>query len=346
MSNPITITTHQEALDYLNNTQYPYFSCISVDVRDETICFLALNKCHDTLSTLWRVPKDIMTYDFCLKAVKEIRTLEYNFIQHINDEYKTLEICLEWLKNYSSIDFMQYLPKSIITKKTAKQFVELNAGCLQYIPNNLKTKELYYTAIISNKYPNNSLKDILKLIPDKIKDEEFYDFIISERPSLWYGLNMCIPDKFKTKELLLKHFVNCPEMEEDMTENMAEELLTEELCFEMVQKNPYNLRNVPYDLRSKRICDVCFAETKDCFRNIPDELKTFDMSIKAIICDKSNIENVHYETFWDEFEKMAEYYKTRKRPTMNDLTDIINSPEFSGDIKIKREEIRENIKQK
>lgn len=341
MSNSITITTHQEALDYLNNTRNPYFSDIPVDFRDEAMCFLALNKCHDTLSTLWRIPKDIMTYDFCLKAVKQIRTLDYDFIQRINDEYKTLEICLEWLKVYSSVAFMQYLPKGVITKKTAKQFVELNAGCLQYIPNNLKTKELYYTAVISIKYPNNGLEGMLELIPDKIKDEEFYDFIISEIPDFWNGLDSCIPGKFKTNEFFLKHFVNCPEMEDDMPEG----LLTEQLCFEMIQKNPYNLRNVPYDLRSKRICDVCFAETKDCFRNIPDELKTFDMSIEAILSDKGNIENVHYETFWDEFEKMAEYYKSRKRPTMNDLIDIINSPEFSDDIKSKREEIRKKLKQ-
>ena len=194
-------STFEEAQEFLTKKMTfpdPYgmiyhIKIIPDELKTKEMCLAAVR--HDA-KLLQYVPRELLTKDMCEVAVKndplalniipiEMTTKEMcveaikkdpMYFRFVPIKFLTEEICINTMNNWPN--GIKFIPDNLLTNKICVTAVKNDGLMLSYIPEKLKTKDVCLEALKSLSMRNlNSLKlyeDILKEIPDKVKDEEFW----------------------------------------------------------------------------------------------------------------------------------------------------------------------------
>ena len=71
-----------------------------------------------------------------------------------------------------------------------------------------------------------------------------------------------------------------------------DKLTTQEFYNEAVDKNPWNLEDVPDHFKSEEMCNKAIEKAPRCLKYVPDHLKSSEMCIKAVDRNTWNLEDV------------------------------------------------------
>ncbi|MFO1374942.1 MAG: hypothetical protein U1E99_10250 [Agitococcus sp.] len=132
---------------------------------------------------------------------------------------------------------------------------------------------------------------LLKYIPNKLKTDELYLYALQEKESvaIFY-----VPEKFQTIEKILVHIPNAsPEILEDFLKNPPKNMQSNEFLFQLLRKNYQVFECLNSILNTKEFYEYLIIE-KECveyFHKIPNELKTIDL---CWFCIKKDIRLAGY----------------------------------------------------
>ena len=170
---------------------------------------------------------------------------------------------------------LEYVPEELKTKELCELAVKQNSRALQFVPEELKTKELCEQAINDNELT-------LQFVPEELKTPELCDTVVKNNG---LALNF-VPEALKTKEL-------CEQaIQQDVLalEFVPEKLKTKELC-ELAVKNIDMTKNIfpfiPEEFKTKELYEL--ASTRCSMKYIPKEYITQKMCDSAVRRDVSDI---------------------------------------------------------
>jgi hypothetical protein len=291
---------------------------------------------HD-LGTTKRVPKEVITYEFC-KKISQYFSVE---LFDIPLEYRSVEICNNIIFDDNKGDCFEYLPEEMKTLEVCKK-IAASTGYISKFPEEFKTEEICLSASQTNpcsiyympeKYKTkevcmNALRggDYLEHVPEVLRTKEFYEEIVDINPCLLRS----IPKEYKTKEMCLKavkkdcnlldHLIEDKLLEgtDVNVTNLVDQLIfeydvialkyipdemeTKELYEKAVLKDSKALHYIPENLRTKELCQIALSKNLSAFKDVPNKLKdhliTPEMYMSAV---RNNIQN---------FNVVPEKYKT------------------------------------
>lgn len=226
--------------------------------------------------------------------VKQFR--ERPRLDHLPRELRTLELCKIALKD-GLADDLGRVPFELRTPKLLKYALKRGFS-LHWIPPNLRTEELYLTAIAHD-------GDALFLVPQHMWTPEF--LLKAFKVSIDIRLRD-IPKRLRTKELCMEA-VSRMRMESDLLRHMPEDICTLELCVRAMKAYPeaveylperfrrpelymlaarewpLALKRIPVWYRTEAVCTMAVVSRAEAFAYVPDEVMTPDLCRIAIAGD-------------------------------------------------------------
>lgn len=224
------------------------------------------------------IPDEVKTYEMCKSAII-LRPLELRFVP---EWYKTKEIC------------------EIAVRKCGRTII--------YVPEKLRTLNLCYTAYRTDKF------DIKIFSEDMCTMIEVLGMIWTGYPRYRYEIYR-LPEKLKTYEF----FTEACRISDDAMLYVPKHLLTYKFCLDMVEINCDTLKYVPHELRTYYMCLKALSVGKtysaiinavpkkiittklfmDLYgirkdyplKQIPEDILTYELCIKAI---KNNPSDIHH----------------------------------------------------
>lgn len=253
------------------------------------------------------------TYNMYLKAVSKNGYL----LKDAPEEYHTEELCL------AAIDDV---PASVEHVKRMTQLIALTAvikswSCIKYIPEEFQNDEICNIAIKAYPLTLEHIKCQTLAMCKKATD--------INPGALEYA-------KFQTSEMVDK----CVKERPYLARYASKSLLSEELIFELIKKDPYqieNLDNPPEELciqlvskngfvlrsiknPSYRTCLEAVKDTIYAFKHVPEEHQTFEICeivYKNTPREMSELKNKSPELLFDLFERYPEVLRYIKPQTVN-----------------------------
>lgn len=203
------------------------------------------------------VPEEKRTKDLCRSAITEALEYShqgYNIIEHIPHS----DICYQVFKHASDsnrVDIIELLEKispDIVDKKIALKAIEGDANAINFIPKDLKTPDFYNEAVKANGY-------LLAYIPDKVKTPEMCLNVIGSCSDLGY------------EPLAMIAYVPYP----DICIKYLKEAKGSVDVFEV-------FASIPENVLTPKLVNPAIDLDIECFKYIPDSMKTKEMCLKVI----------------------------------------------------------------
>ena len=201
---------------------------------------------------LWKNGNDIQFMDEADNTVSK---------EYIEQNWSVLEPICMWLKD------LRFIPEHLKTKELYEIAVKQNGLALNYVPYKLRTNELCELAIKQN-------GKALQWIPDKYIDYNLCEMAVQQNGNSLYH----VPKEYKTKELCEL----AVQQNGDALKWVLEHLKTKKICELAVQNNGYALRYVPMELRTEKLCKIAVKNHREALYYVPKELKTKELCELAI----------------------------------------------------------------
>lgn len=127
---------------------------VPVRLRTEELCLQAVKFPRNLGFVYSHIPKEIINFEFALKAVKANGLI----LEFLPPDLITEEIAIEAIKNNPTA--IKYVPQNLITRAFYERIIAFDKTCLKYIPKEFKTKEFLLKAV---EYYPFSIKYIKKM---------------------------------------------------------------------------------------------------------------------------------------------------------------------------------------
>ncbi len=218
-------------------------------VKTREMCEIAINS---TESGFDFIPKHLFDEDLALQVINSPSTYGLYVLDRIPKSVINSEICFAAVRR--SAREIERVPKELLTYELCLAAVEENGGVLREIPSKYYTEELLIAAVKSGgwrtfiKIPPELITEAIIITgieregsngsPGKILEkvsDEMMTFNIAMKVACVRPWDLdCIPDRFRTKEVLLKGV----ERAEIVVRFIPESLQYKEFILEMIAINP------------------------------------------------------------------------------------------------------------
>ncbi|KQL52675.1 hypothetical protein AN964_03470 [Heyndrickxia shackletonii] len=204
----------------------------------------------------WYIDNVEKTTERCLEAVKQ----DGLTLKSVPKNLHSVSLCLEAVKQNASA--MKYVSRKIMTDDICIEAVRNDGTIIKYstyIPDEFRTKKLYFEAIKQN-------GKALKYVPDKYKSESFCRVAIMQN-----GLALkFVPENILSKEL----FVLAVEQNGLALEYVPSKNRTKELCNAAVHNNVLALEHVPNRYKTTKLCNSAVNSSWKAFLYVPENMYT------------------------------------------------------------------------
>ncbi len=248
-------------------------------------------KTHDTVSLIKQKKS------FCSKLEKGkgnvncsdcLSTVVQNgeALARISKDFITDKVCLLALKNNPKHqNLLQYIPESLLTDEFIIEVLTINVRYLKHLPLNKLTKEIL--TVVATRNPS-----IVKHLPIEFQTDEFYKQLLQANINTLKYIQ-------KPSAELCNFAVSLKPMAIKYIESIST-LSPESL--ELVMYGDWrNLRYLPEKMLTRELCEYHFKKNLKSFAIIPDEFKTEEICLNAVICDPNTIQYVPSKITTKEF---------------------------------------------
>jgi hypothetical protein len=188
---------------------------------------IAMNAVKNNSGALAFVPQELKTPDMCRYALKHCSDTGYLDFDVIS-EVPFSDVCMEHLKEYENekgdpfLAFGNMKPE-VITPEMAQLAVRLEPSCIQFVPDQMKTKEMCAEAVEKD-WMN------MRFVPEKMKTKELCEAAMGRS----IHAQQLIPERFKTPEM----YMNAVKGWGLDLQHVPEKFRTPEICLQAVMSNP------------------------------------------------------------------------------------------------------------
>lgn len=268
----------------VNNPAYTILKVIAKKYLTREVCEIAVSK---NGSNLKYVPEQYRDIAMCLAAVQSDGGALGEVPERILLGDKGYEICFTAVRNDLKGLALSFVPECYLRGKEGKALceaaVKANGYALEYVPKRLITKELAKVAIEAP-FPVGEL-----LWPDGSRST--WSAYRSYCPVL-----SLVPEKCMSEELVALSARLYPES----LQYAPAEFVSRDLCFEMVERDPMNLRYVPQ--LDKKLVNYALKSNPWAILAIPASLLTTKLCRDALRRDPS----IPIERFPEDIRKKLE----------------------------------------
>lgn len=231
-------------------------------------------------------PDGVLTYDMCARIVSKKTWL----IKHIPERFRDKNMCKVALAegDIYAIRFISRDDHELYDICLSAARGSHGGSVLEFVPHELKTRELCETAIKSNGYG-------LEHVPEEYMS---YDLCLTAVRKYGRALEK-VPERFRTDEMyntavrcypLAIRWVPQDRITAEMCEyaiyegceisNIPNDLLTQDMCYAAAQCRNYdNLKYIPEKFRDARVYRLSLVSTNTrSNQNIPDHSMSMDMA--------------------------------------------------------------------
>lgn len=160
-----------------------------------------------------------------------------------------------------------WLDKNELSYETCLEAIKYDGRALKYIPEELRTPEMYLTAVKKNGYT-------LQYVPTEFKTEEICLEAVKES-----GLAL----KYVPKELVNPEICLAAVKQDSYALlDVPKELITPEICLAAVKRNGFVLLYIPEELITPEICLAAVKENGLVLQDVPEELRTPEICLAAV----------------------------------------------------------------
>lgn len=253
----------------VNNSEYTILKVIAKRYLTREVCEIAVSKNGLNLKY---VPEQYRKRAMCLAAVQSDGGALREVPERILLGAKGYEICFTAVRNDLEGRALSFVPKCYLRGKEGKALceaaVKANGYALEYVPKRLITKQLAKVAIKSTPSDHYSYCPVLLFVPKKCMSEDLVALSARLYPeSLQYA-----PAEFVSRDL----------------------------CFEMVEQDPMNLRYIPQ--LDTKLVDYALKSNPWAILAIPASLLTTKLCRDALRRDPS----IPIERFPEDIRKKLE----------------------------------------
>ena len=149
-----------------------------------------LEKIKKSYNALKKVPKELVTEEFCLAAVQLQSRFMGSALQYVPKELKTKEVCIAAVKHRGLA--LAYVPPKLKTAEICQLAVQQNADAVSLVPDSLMTKDICLMAVQKKGLSLGGL-------PDELKTE---DICLAAVQNNGFALQY-VPEALKTMEICL-----------------------------------------------------------------------------------------------------------------------------------------------
>lgn len=268
-------------------------------IKNIDLALLALKNCPADdfviVFILRKTPKEYFNipefYQLALELCKKAAAINNHTWSSLPNEFYCEELALISVKSaqnsYWALEVFKQIPVNLKTKDVCwaaiyKGFFSAEE-IWHNIPEHIKDDEMCRYVL--------KFGMLLKYIPNKLKTDELYLYALQEKESvaIFY-----VPEKFQTIEKILAHAQNASlEMLEDFLKNLPKNMQSNEFLFQLLRKNYQVFECLNSILNTKEFYEYLIVE-KGCveyFHKMPNELKTIDL---CWFCIKKDIKLASY----------------------------------------------------
>ena len=268
------------------------------DYAKDAPLFILLMPDNDKLQ-LWKNGNKIQFMD---EADNEIE------LDYIEQNWSILEpICL-WLND------LQFIPDELRTKELCESAVKQNGEALNYVPKEYKTIEMCEMAVQNN-------GETLNYVPDKFQTLKMYKIAVQQNgmaleyvPEKYKTIKLCelavkqngrafkhIPKEYKTKELC-----ELAVQQNGMALNyVPRKLRTKEICKIAIEQNGCIVYCIPENILTEELCELAVQQNGEALFYLPDELRTKELCELAVKQNGSALRYIPHEYKTPELCEMA-----------------------------------------
>lgn len=209
------------------------------------ICEIAV---HKNGLNLEYVPENFRDEDISFVAVSNNGDALRSVPDSILCGEKGYELCCVAVRNSATGNAVEYVPRGLMKAKKGKSIckaaVRANGYAIEWVPKKFLSKELVQSAL---------------------------EAPVPECKSLWYeSILSLIPEKYISKEVVATSVRRWPESIEDA----PVECITPELCIELVENDPMNLKYIPLNMMNRRLIDNALKRNPRAILCLPKEKLT------------------------------------------------------------------------
>lgn len=266
----------------IENTENVYEKAVQVDglalefvpfeMKTKKICEMATKQ---NMCSYRYVRGNCITENMCIELIKNnlckysrglfnvYNTTIVAYFDELPEEIKTLKVRKEFVKKYPA--YLSGVSQYDFDEDFYEEIVKIRPSCIEYIPNNFRTKNICYMAFEMDNY-------VYKYIPDDMMTECMFIELLKKGSYGSYNLD-CVPKHRRTVDICMiavdkngKNIMYVPE-----------NILTEEMCYICVKKNALCLELIPCHFKTKKICEMAFNERTVTIKYIPEHLITGEM---------------------------------------------------------------------
>ena len=224
------------------------------------------------------VPLQFRTKEMCWAA---IMGNEINII-HVPDEICDIEMC--WYVISRNSRFVENIPERLKTREMWWCYaIKNDINKFSSIPDKIKTFDFCIGLV---------LKDLcfLNVVPTQIKTAEFYNEVFKYRHEVFEH----VPNKFKTYEMCL----DALSRNISYVKHVPVEFFDSKIC-QLASKSYHFIQYIPTELLTEELCNIAFSQNTEFFVYIPTKYKTQTM------CDK-----YVYNDYLNRFKHVPDNFKT------------------------------------
>ena len=296
----------QMDIEYIPPEKITYDACLNAVKRDPNSIkyvperFKTQEICEEVFkqsgSYLEFVPDEYKTDEMCAKAVETSPI----YFKYVPDQLKSKDICIRYLQRvftdrYSfepekmddiplehkdeafyraildkAISFLPYVPEVFVTEDDCKKCVD-EGKPLKWIPDRFKTYELCSNAIAHCHRANE-----ISSVPRNLIDKELCLLAIEQSRDA-FGF---IPRDMLDEDICMAFAKRAIAFKNDI-ERIPPQFLSQEICLEIIERDPFAFKDVPDRFRSEELCLKVLSDNPAAIRDIPESLRTKEFYEKA-----------------------------------------------------------------
>jgi hypothetical protein len=215
----------------------------------------------------WYISQVKMTPERCLAAVQQDGLV----LRMIPWDLHTVALCLEAVRH--DVAAVRYVSKKILNEDICIEAVRKNweiitsSYCLFDIPDEFRTKELYFEAIKQN-------SRAILYVPNECKSESFYEKAIMQN-----GLSLeFVPENILSEKL----YALAVRQNGLALEFVPDNKKGENLCLSAVNSNALALEYVPSKQKTKELCKAAITKSWKAFLHVPKSMYTINNCLEIL----------------------------------------------------------------
>ena len=223
-----------------------------------------------------QVPEELKTQEMCYTAVKAYGKV----FEFVPEELKTSKFC-EFAVSRDGRAF-KFVPEEFKTAEMSNMAVRKGAS-LAYVPDKFKTLEICKIAVEETGFSN-----VLKYVPEELKTLDLCITAIKrthDEEHAWNQLNDDVPESIRSQVAEAVGIELENKKEESLDNNNLEyqEWLEEQKAWkEKLEDDGLYLEYVPYELRTKEICEIAVTENGHALGFVPEGVMTIELCEIAV----------------------------------------------------------------